>query len=43
MAGQVYDIVTVGGGIAGSVLAKAMAEHGAKVLVLESATSLGTG
>ena len=30
-----YDIITVGGGIAGSSLAKAMAEQGAKVLVLE--------
>ena len=39
MATQSYDIITVGGGIAGSVLARAMAEHGAKVLVLESATS----
>ena len=39
MAAQTYDIITVGGGIAGSILAKAMAEHGAKVLVLESQTS----
>lgn len=39
MATQTYDIITVGGGIAGSILARAMAEHGAKVLVLESATS----
>ena len=39
MASQTYDIITVGGGIAGSILARAMAEHGAKVLVLESATS----
>ena len=39
MAAQNYDIITVGGGIAGSILARAMAEHGAKVLVLESATS----
>jgi flavin-dependent dehydrogenase len=30
-----YDIVTVGGGLAGSSIAKAMAEHGARVLVLE--------
>jgi 2-polyprenyl-6-methoxyphenol hydroxylase-like FAD-dependent oxidoreductase len=30
-----FDIVTVGGGIAASALAKAMAEGGAKVLVLE--------
>lgn len=35
MAAQSYDIVTVGGGIAASSLAKAMAERGAKVLVLE--------
>ena len=39
MAEQSYDIITVGGGIAGSILARAMAEHGAKVLVLESATT----
>lgn len=30
-----YDIVTIGGGLAGSALAKAMAENGVKVLVLE--------
>ncbi len=30
-----YDIITVGGGLGGASLAKAMAEHGAKVLVLE--------
>ena len=30
-----YDIITVGGGLAGSALAKGMAEHGARVLVLE--------
>jgi menaquinone-9 beta-reductase len=35
MAAQSYDIVTVGGGIAASPLAKAMADRGAKVLVLE--------
>ena len=39
MAAQTYDIITVGGGIAGSILARVMAEHGAKVLVLESASS----
>ena len=39
MAAQTYDIITVGGRIAGSILARAMAEQGAKVLVLESATS----
>jgi 2-polyprenyl-6-methoxyphenol hydroxylase-like FAD-dependent oxidoreductase len=35
MAARSYDIITVGGGIAGSSLAKAMAERGARVLVLE--------
>jgi len=35
MAATAYDIITVGGGIAGASLAKAMAERGAKVLVLE--------
>ena len=30
-----YDIVTVGGGLAGAALAKSMADRGAKVLVLE--------
>jgi 2-polyprenyl-6-methoxyphenol hydroxylase-like FAD-dependent oxidoreductase len=30
-----YDIVTVGGGLGGAALAKAMAEQGARVLVLE--------
>lgn len=35
MAPRSYDIITVGGGIAASALAKAMAERGAKVLVLE--------
>ena len=34
-----YDIVTVGGGIAGAAIAKAMAEQGAKVLVLERETA----
>ena len=33
-----YDVITIGGGLAGSSLAKAMAEHGARVLVLESTT-----
>jgi menaquinone-9 beta-reductase len=32
---QSYDILTIGGGIAASALAKAMAERGAKVLILE--------
>ena len=35
MASADYDIITVGGGLAGSALAKGMAEHGARVLVLE--------
>jgi 2-polyprenyl-6-methoxyphenol hydroxylase-like FAD-dependent oxidoreductase len=30
-----YDIITVGGGLGGAALAKAMAEHGARVLILE--------
>lgn len=30
-----YDIITVGGGLAGATLAKAMAENGARVLVIE--------
>jgi 2-polyprenyl-6-methoxyphenol hydroxylase-like FAD-dependent oxidoreductase len=30
-----YDIITVGGGLGGSSLAKAMADHGYRVLVLE--------
>jgi menaquinone-9 beta-reductase len=30
-----YDIITIGGGLGGSTLAKAMAEYGARVLVLE--------
>ena len=38
MASTTFDIVTIGGGIGGSVLAKAMAERGASVLVLESET-----
>ena len=35
LATRSYDIITVGGGIAASALARAMAERGAKVLVLE--------
>src|SRR5882724_4804414 len=35
MASGIYDIITVGGGLGGSSLAKAMAEHGARVLVVE--------
>jgi flavin-dependent dehydrogenase len=30
-----YDIITVGGGLGGVALAKVMAEHGVRVLVLE--------
>lgn len=33
-----YDIVTVGGGVAGAALAKAMAERGHRVLVIERET-----
>jgi choline dehydrogenase-like flavoprotein len=32
---KTYDIVTIGGGLGGSASAKAMAEHGARVLVVE--------
>ena len=35
MASNSYDIITVGGGLGGSALAKVMAEHGARVLVVE--------
>lgn len=35
MANSIYDIITVGGGLGGAALAKAMAAHGARVLVLE--------
>ena len=38
MAAHRYDLITVGGGIAASALAKAMAERGARVLVLERET-----
>jgi len=38
VSAQHYDIVTIGGGIAASALAKAMAERGARVLVLEPET-----
>jgi cation diffusion facilitator CzcD-associated flavoprotein CzcO len=35
MASNGYDVITVGGGLGGAALAKAMSEHGARVLVLE--------
>lgn len=35
MASGTYDIITVGGGLGGAALAKVMAAHGARVLVLE--------
>src|SRR5712691_10119742 len=35
MGSKTYDIITVGGGLSGSALAKAMAKHGARVLVVE--------
>ncbi len=38
MASNTYDIITVGGGLGGAALAKAMAEHGARVLVVERET-----
>jgi choline dehydrogenase-like flavoprotein len=30
-----YDVITVGGGLGGSALAKVLAEHGARVLVVK--------
>lgn len=38
MTEAAYDLITVGGGLAGATLAKVMAERGAKVLVLERET-----
>src|SRR5438093_5351425 len=35
MTRRAFDIVTVGGGLGGAALARAMAERGARVLVLE--------
>ncbi|MFQ5872336.1 MAG: FAD-dependent oxidoreductase [Dehalococcoidia bacterium] len=40
MAAKTYDIITIGGGLAGSAVAKVMAEHGARVLVLERETRM---
>ncbi len=36
---MLYDVITVGGGLAGATLAKSLAEHGYRVLVLERETS----
>ncbi len=38
MANEIYDIITIGGGLGGSSLAKTMAERGARVLVIERET-----
>lgn len=38
MTNSTYDLIVVGGGLAGSALSKAMAERGARVLVLERET-----
>jgi menaquinone-9 beta-reductase len=38
VANGTYDIITVGGGLGGSALAKVMSEHGARVLVIERET-----
>ena len=38
MSSSHYDLITVGGGMAASALAKCMAESGAKVLILEQET-----
>jgi len=35
MTNASYDLVTIGGGLAGATLARVMAQHGARVLVLE--------
>lgn len=43
MPTQTYDIVTVGGGIAASAFARAMAKRGANVLVLERSNASKTG
>ena len=36
-----YDIIVAGAGIAGSVLARQMADHGKKVLILEQKNHIG--
>src|ERR1700704_6162616 len=33
-----YDVITVGGGLGGAALAKVLAEHGKRVLVIERET-----
>ena len=38
MSPMLYDVITVGGGIGGSTLAKCLAERGYRVLVLERET-----
>ncbi len=38
MASNIYDIITVGGGLGGSSLAQTMAKHGARALVVERET-----
>ena len=35
---MIYDVITIGGGLAGATLAKNLAEHGYRVLVLERET-----
>jgi flavin-dependent dehydrogenase len=41
MGASSFDIVTVGGGLAASSFGKSMAEHGAKVLILEQEKRFG--
>ena len=38
MVAPIYDVVTVGGGLAGAAFAKSMAERGARILVVERET-----
>ena len=42
MASGTYDIIAVGGGLGGATLAKAMAAHGARVLVLDAHVGAGS-